>query len=52
MILNHLIDKFILDQNVQKDIINTLEKLTPIELKYRKLKEAVIDVLRDIILSS
>jgi hypothetical protein len=49
--LTHLIHKFIDEDSVQKDILETLEKLTPIEVKYRGLKKSVEEVLQDIIIS-
>ena len=47
--LSHLISLFGNDVKVIKDIIMTLEKLTPIELKYRNLTKSLKDVLNDII---
>lgn len=49
--LNHLIDKFITEAEVLEDIFTTLDKLIPIETKYRKISKSVSDVLKDIILS-
>jgi predicted nucleotidyltransferase component of viral defense system len=49
--LTHLVNKFITDAAVQKDILATLDKLIPIELKYRGLSKKVVDVLKDIVLS-
>lgn len=47
--LTHLIDKFITGQQVQNDILETLKKLTPLELKYKGLSKSVEDVLKDIV---
>lgn len=47
--LTHLIDKFIISQQVQNDILETLKKLTPLELKYKGLSKSVEDVLKDIV---
>lgn len=46
--LIHLINKFITDQQVQNDILETLKRLIPLELKYKGLLKSVEDVLRDI----
>lgn len=47
--LTHLIDFFVSDEEVLKDILFTIEHLTPIELRYRKLSKSINEVLIDII---
>lgn len=46
--LTHLIDFFIANEEVVKDILFTIERLTPIELKYRKINKPIKDILIDI----
>ena len=46
--LTHLIDTFIISLQVQNDILETLKKLTPLELRYKGLSKSVEDVLKDI----
>ena len=47
--LTHLTDFFAADEEVLNDILFTIENLTPIELKYRKLDKSANEVLADII---
>ena len=47
--LTHIIDFFAANEEVLNDILFTIESLTPIELKYRKLDKSVKDVLVDIV---
>ena len=49
--LTHLIDFFIANEEVLNDVLFTIERLTPIELKYRKINKSIKDVLIDIIVS-
>ncbi|MBI4980680.1 nucleotidyl transferase AbiEii/AbiGii toxin family protein [Candidatus Woesearchaeota archaeon] len=47
--LTYLIDFFIANEEVLNDIFFTIEHLTPIELKYRKMDKSIKEVLIDII---
>ena len=47
--LTHLIDKFLHNPDVLKDILFTLDKLTPIQIKYRQLQKTTEEVISDII---
>lgn len=47
--LTHLIDKFLHKSDTLKDMLFTLEKLTPIEIKYKHLHTTTKEVISDII---